>query len=473
MDIARLLRLLRGGWVVLALGVAAGLGAGYGMTSLAAPQYTATAELYVTVGGGNTAIDLLQGGSAAEQKVQSYVSVATSTRVLQPVIDELHLKTTPADLASRVTASTPVQTVLIDIRVEDLDPVLSAQIANAISKQLAAVVTQQLEPSSGAASTPVGLSVVTPATTPTAPTSPRPLLNIGAGGMVGLMLGVGVLALRSAIDTKLRDRDDVASAAKSPILGEMAFDRSAVTKPLVIQTDPRSPRAEAFRRLRTNLQFLDIGSESRSFVVTSALPREGKSTTATNLAITLAESGARVALVDADLRRPRVATLMGIEGGAGLTDVLAGRAELVDVLQPWGLGSLSVLPAGQIPPNPTELLGSPSMALVLRELSESFEFVILDAPPLLPVTDAAILANATNGALLVTAMNRTTHRQLSSAVATLDAAGAPRLGLILTMTKAKKLDAYAYAYSPETLEMSAVAAPAEKRVPRRAKADGR
>ena len=143
--------------------------------------------------------------------------------------------------------------------------------------------------------------------------------------------------------------------------------------PLIVQADPRSPRSESFRTLRTNLQFLDIEGKARTFVVTSSIQSEGKSTTVANLAITLENAGYRVIVIDADLRRPKLATYMGLEGAVGLTDVLIGRAKVGDVMHPWGQRTLYVLPAGKIPPNPSELLGSTQMATLLEVLERDFD----------------------------------------------------------------------------------------------------
>ena len=215
-----------------------------------------------------------------------------------------------------------------------------------------------------------------------------------------------------------------------------------------MHADPRNPRAESFRTLRTNLQFLAVNDESqkrgRSFVVSSAGPSEGKSTTTANLAIALAESGARVVLIDGDLRLPKVADYMGIEGGAGLTDVLIGRAEPTEVVQRWGRGQLYVIPAGKVPPNPSELLGSKAMGRLMDELHNHFDFILVDAPPLLLVTDAAVISKRTNGTILVAASGSTRKQALEMAVRTLDTAGGIMRGVIVTMLPTKGPDSYGY-----------------------------
>jgi capsular exopolysaccharide synthesis family protein len=196
--------------------------------------------------------------------------------------------------------------------------------------------------------------------------------------------------------------------------------------------------------LRTNLQFLNVEGGPRTFVITSPLEGEGKTTTTANLAIALAQSNARVLVVDADLRRPRLAEVLGLEGAVGLTDVLIGRAKLEDALQPWGSSNFLVLPAGTVPPNPSELLGSRAMADLIEALEPRFDVVLLDAPPLLPVTDGAILAHRSRGALLVVAAGRSRRGEVEAAVSTLSNVGARLAGVILTMLPTRGADAYGY-----------------------------
>lgn len=176
--------------------------------------------------------------------------------------------------------------------------------------------------------------------------------------------------------------------------------------------------------------------------MTSSVPGEGKSTVAANLALTLAEAGSRVALVDADLRRPSVADYLGLEGAAGLTTVLIGQATLDDVVQPWG--ALAVLTSGQIPPNPSEMVGSRAMTWVLDELAERYDVVVIDTPPLLPVTDAAILARLTDGALVVAGANGLHRHQLTEALGSLERVGARVLGLVVNRVPDMLPEAYSY-----------------------------
>jgi succinoglycan biosynthesis transport protein ExoP len=244
------------------------------------------------------------------------------------------------------------------------------------------------------------------------------------------------------LDTRVQGRHDIESLTQAPILGGTTFDQDWASHPLIVRTDPRHPEAEAFRGLRTNLRFVNVDNGGRAFVVTSSVPGEGKSSTTANLALALAETGARVVLVDADLRLPRIAKNMGLEGGAGLTDVLIGRFPVQDVLQRWSDTSLYVLPAGQVPPNPSELLGSAAMADLIRTLNEGADYVLLDSPPLLPVTDAAILSNLSAGAILVAATGKVKKAEFSAAVRNLENANSRVVGVVMTMLPRKGPDAF-------------------------------
>ena len=211
-----------------------------------------------------------------------------------------------------------------------------------------------------------------------------------------------------------------------------------------------TPWAEAFRVLRTNMQYVEVDQDQRVFVVSSSLPGEGKSTTAVNLAITLALAKQRVALVECDLRRPLIAKRLGLDDGVGTTSVLIGKVALRDALQPYGDTGLDVLACGPIPPNPSELLQSHAMEKLLGELREQYDIVILDAPPLLPVTDAALLAAQADGALLVVRHGKTTRDQLRHAVERIEAVDAKPIGVVINLAPARRTGrsyGYGYGYS--------------------------
>jgi succinoglycan biosynthesis transport protein ExoP len=445
-DLHDLVRLLRRRWRAITAMAVGGLALAGIVTASTTAVYQASTQLFVSLRGtASNASNAYQDNLFSQQRVKSYVKIANSPAVTQPVIRQLGLQLTARQLAGRIAASAPTDTVLIDINVRDRLPSQARDLANAVATQFAQVVGSLESPGRGLPS-PVTVTVVRPAELPIAPVAPRPMLNTAVGVVLGLALGVGLAMLREVLDTTVKTTEDLQELTGSSALGVIAFDPNAQREPLVSQADPHSMRLEAFRTLRTNLRFVDVDRPPQVVVLTSSVANEGKSTTACNLAITLASAGTRVILVEGDLRRPRVADYMGLEGAVGLTDVLIGRAGLDHVLQPWGDSPLSVLTSGALPPNPSEMLGSTQMAELLAALRARADMVLIDSPPLLPVTDAAVLARECDGALIVIRQGRTTREQLSRAVEALRSVDARVLGTVLNMARAGGAGGYGYGY---------------------------
>lgn len=443
MEIRDYLRLMRRNWIIIVALTLVGLMAGGAAALLAKPSYTSTTQLFVAIQSSGSVSELQQGNTFSQARVQSYVKTVTTPAVLDPVIKDLDLNKTAADLAQQVKATTDLDTVLINITVSDVSPVQSAAIASGVATSLIRTVDTLEAPRTGGQS-PVRLSVVTPATAPTSPASPNTKLNLALGLAIGLLVGMGLAVLRNVLDTRIRGEVDIRRVTERPILGGISFDPEAAKNPLVSMSDVLGPRSEAFRQLRTNLQFAHIGNESKTVLVTSSIPGEGKSTTAANLAIALAQAGQSVALIDADLRRPMVGEYFGLDRTIGLTTVLIGNAELSDVFQRWGEDNLFVMTSGQIPPNPSELLGSQQMGTLLSRLDDMFDAVVIDAPPLLPVTDSAVLAQQVGGVLVVVGMQSVNHAELERSLGALDMVQSNLFGLVMNRVPKKGPDAYTY-----------------------------
>lgn len=449
MALSDYLRILRRNWMPIVALAMAGLIASGIFSLLVKPTYTSTTQLFVAIQSSGSVTELQQGNTFSQARVQSYIKTVTTPVVLQPVIDSLGLPATPQELAGKVKSSGDVNTVFINISVSDTSPVQAAAIAQAVADSLIRTVGTLERPTAGGTS-PVNLSVVTPATAPVAPSAPDTELNLALGLLIGLVVGIATAVLRSTLDTRVRGEADVRQVTDAPLLGGIAFDPAASKKPLLTQSGQQSPRAESFRQLRTNLQFAQVSNTSKSVLVTSSLPGEGKSTTATNLAVSLAQSGLTVALVDADLRRPMVSDYLGLDRNVGLTTVLLGHAELEDILQPWGEDRLYILTSGQIPPNPSELLGSEQMRKLIGELEGTFDAVVIDAPPLLPVTDSAVLAQHVGGVMLIVGSQKVSRNDLAKSMASLDLVGARVLGVVLNRIPLKGPDSYSYTYYSST-----------------------
>lgn len=446
MDLHDYIRAIRRSWILVVAVTLTGIILGGLAATLTRPTYTAETELFVAIQNSGSVQELQQGNSFSQARVQSYVETVESPIVLQPAIDALGLPTTAKELASRVQATSDLNTVLISISVNDASPVQAAALAEAIADSLVRVVDELEKPRTGGVS-PVSLSVITPATAPLAPSAPNSRLNLVLGLMVGLGLGFGAAILRSKMDNRIRSEEDLRLVTDASLLGGIVFDQEATSRPLLTQAAPQSPRAESFRQLRTNLQFANISAHSKTVLVTSSLPGEGKSTTATNLAISLAESGKSVCLVDAYLRRPMIDDYLGLDRNAGLTTALLGIADVDDLLQPWGEDSLYVLTSGQIPPNPSELLGAHEMRELILRLENSFDAVIIDTPPILPVTDAAVLAQQSGGVVVVVGAESTRRQELERSLASLNLVEANVLGVVLNRLPMKGGDAYSYSYA--------------------------
>lgn len=439
------MRILRRNWILITSLALVGLFFGGVASVISKPIFTAETQLFVAIQSSGSVQELQQGNNFSQARVQSYVKTISSPIVLQPAIDSLGLGVSAEELSTRVKADTDVNTVLINIAVTDNSPVQAAATAQAVAGSLIKAVDTLEKPKNGGTS-PVSLSIIKPATAPTSPSSPNTRLNLVLGLVSGLGLGVCAALLRTNLDNRIRGESDLRRVTALPLLGAISFDQEATKKPLLTETGQQSPRAESFRQLRTNLQFTNVSGRAKTIVVTSSVPGEGKSTTATNLAIALAQAGQTVCLVDADLRRPMVNEYLGIDRSVGLTTALVGRADVNDLLQPWGEDNLYVLASGQIPPNPSELLGSEEMQGLIGGLEHAFDVVVIDAPPLLPVTDAAVLSQFVGGIVIVASAQRVTHHEIEKSLHALEMVGANVLGVVLNRLPAKGPDAYAYGY---------------------------
>ena len=445
MELRDYLRVIAKHWLGITLITALVTSAVAVWTFLQPRVYTANAQTFVAIASSNESVDLGGGASYTQSRLASYVQLIRSPDVLVPVIEELDLDMSATGLAGSVSASNPTDTVLINISVRNLDPVLAASIANATASQMGSVI-QALETSSAGDIVPVKVTLTNPAEPPGSPSSPRTRTNIPLGVLIGLALGVGYAFLRESLDTTVKSPDELTQFTGATPLGLIAFDPDAETKPLVA-LESRASRSEAFRTIRTNLQYVDVDHPPRAVAITSAIPNEGKTTTSINLAITMAQAGKQVVLVETDLRRPRASGYLGIESQVGLTDVLAGQVKLEDAMLPWNRDLLTVVPSGRTPPNPSELLASQQFAEVIEQLKADFDQVIIDTTPLLAVTDGAIVSKVADGAVVVIRFGKTTREQLAASIDALEQVDARLLGTVMNfIPTGRRSYGYKYGY---------------------------
>ncbi len=415
------------------------------VTLLTTPLYQASTRLYVSATGGASVAEAYQGNRLSQERVLSYTQLLTGETLAQRTIDKLGLDMSAETLQEHVKASAKADTVLIDLGVVDKSAVQARDIANALSDEFVVMVRELETPEDG--SRPDARVVVEQrASVPTSPVTPKPIRNIAIGLAIGLLVGIGLALLRDLLDNTVKARQTLEDIAGVGVVGSIPFNKERRKEPAISFGSDNSAIAEAFRKLRTNLQFLSVDSPPRVIVVTSSMPNEGKTTTAINIALALAEAEHNVVLVDGDMRRPQLDKYLDLVGSVGLSTVLSGAASLSDVLQKTRFPGLTVLTSGTTPPNPSELLGSMAAKTMLTELRSEFDYVIVDSSPLLAVTDAAILSANSDGVLIMARLGHTKRDQLAHAVGNLHDVGATPLGAVFTMTPERGPAAYSYNY---------------------------
>jgi capsular exopolysaccharide synthesis family protein len=428
----------RNWWVFL---VSLGLALAVAMViNVRTPPVYASAVTFFFTNPSTLSADLYPASMFSQGRLNSYAAVLTSDRITVPLASTPGLGLTPREIGERISSEAVPNTVMLRVTVQDRSPARAQLLATALVPQVEAVISE-LESTNAKGQPVVRVEVVAGPRLEDDPVAPRPLNNLAMAAMVGLIAGAALTVAREVTDSAVRSVDALQALVSAPVLARVPVDAEAPTGVGPFISDTNSPRAEALRQLRANLQYVDSDRAAQVIAVTSAVPGEGRSATACSLALLFAESGRRVLVVDAELRRPRLAAFLGRENAAGLSTILAGGASVDQALQPWGAG-LWLLSAGHSPPNPSELLSSPRMAEVVEELRGRFDIVIVDCPPLLAVTDAAVIAARSDGALLVVRSRKTKNAQVTAAARALHAVDARILGCVLNMVPAKSGDVF-------------------------------
>ena len=439
------IKLIRNRWVTVVVTALITILGAMAYTLLQTPQYQASTRLFVSTTSGSSTSDLYNGNRLSQERVLSYTQLVMGETLAQRTIDRLQLNMTAAGLKAKVTAKSKPDTVLIDVAVLDPSPVQARDIANALSDEFV-VMARELETPVPGARPEARVVVEQRATGPQSPVVPKKKRNLAFSVLLGSLLGIGLAGLRDQLDNTVKSQETLEEITGTGVVGYIPFDKKFENEPAISFETDNSSAAEAFRKLRTNLQFLTVDNPPRVIVVTSASPSEGKSTAAINIALALAEAEQNVVLVDGDLRRPRIAKYLEVLGSVGVSNVLSGAAPLTEVLQTTKFPQLTVLAAGPTPPNPSELLGSRTAEKMFGELRTQFDYVIIDSAPLLAVTDGAVLAAHADGALVVVRAGKTKRDQLRHAVGMLNDVGATSLGGVLTMMPTRGSGVYSYNY---------------------------
>ena len=491
-------------WVGLA--AALGLAASLAFSLTAHKQYSATAQLLVQPSIDATGVGVTTPQPVTQTDVETELQLVTSAPVQQAV--HARLNSSPAVSASEVgqtnvmaitaTSDAPSQAALIanayatafvqyqqsvaERNLATAEAQLRSQI-NSLTQQLKpfghnttsaessallnqqAVLKEQLAQMQVSGAVDTGAVVlVTAAQAPTSPNSPKPVQDALLGLAAGLAVGLGAAFLRDSLDDKLATKEAAEHVGGAPVLAMTPMVPSwRREQPLVVVTaEPTSPAAESYRSLRTSLQFVRQEGKIRSILVTSPAAAEGKTATLANLGVVFAQAGERVVLVSCDLRRPRIGEFFGLDEGVGLTSILLGEQTLEQVVLPVpDFERLSLLPAGPVPPNPAELLNGAHARDIFADLRKRFDLVLIDSPPVLPVTDAAILSRYADATLMLAAAGQTRRGDLHRAVEKLEQVGATILGIVLNKVSRQTgrdygYYGYSYGYKPYQAAVSPV-----------------
>ena len=444
--------LRRNAWI-LVLFIVLGVAGAWGVSMLMPTKYTSTASVFVSVDSDGSISDAYQSTQFAEQRMQSYAQLVSGDVLAEQVIQDLNLDMTPRDLTKELEATVVQDTVVMEISATDTDAAQAQKIASDAVKVLSSQA-EKLEARNGngangnsrsstssnqQSATAPRISLINSPEKATQPSSPKMAMNLILGGVLGFLVACMLIAVRFFLDRSVRSSEELERRTGLPKLGSVPVIPEAQRTRVLDFNDDRVRPAEAFRELRVNLRFVNVDNPPRVISVTSARIGDGKSMTSLNLAGALAADGDTVCLVDADMRRSKMTTYFGgaIHGSVGLSTALAGDADVADVLQETEITGLDVLAAGVTPPNPGELLGSHAFRHILDELRERYDWVIVDTPPILPVTDGALVATTVDAVIVAVRYGKRNYDDVTRTLASLRAVHAPIIGTVLTVVPQK------------------------------------
>jgi non-specific protein-tyrosine kinase len=398
------------------------------VSSATVPQYRASADLFISTPVSAVDIGLLATGSTfSQERVKSYTQIISAPSTLQPVIERLELNTTPQALAGRITASAPSETVVIRVMVIDENPQRAAAIANEVGGQFA-LTAESLELPLMDLTSPVKVTVVRPAVPDYSPISPKIMTNRLLGATSCLAIAFLFFLIRYSLDSTVKN---VADLGGLKLLAAIGFDPNADRQPLINEIGPYDARNEAYRGFRTNFASATGEKYPLSVAVVSGVAEEGKTSASINIAISFANQGIKTLIVEGDLRRPRFEQYLNLQNSKlkrkdnslGLTQLLQSEsfAQLKRGLAKsvyTAFENVDVIFAGEIATNPTELLASPRLDELIAQVKSSYQIIIIDCPPVLPIADAAVICKAVDGSVVIVHGGKT---RIKAFLATVDA----------------------------------------------------
>lgn len=432
MDLAGYLAMLWRRLIAVLLCVFAGAAGGLALAFSGSEVYQTTARTLVELPAATQLQEALAGAQLSEHLLQTYAQVAMSGPVATRAADIAGLSV--GEVRSSLSAKVQAQTFLIDVTATNHDPQRAQRIANAGAQALAAEVAS-LEKSH---TDPVTVQLLDPAGTPQTPIRPRKKLDVVLGVILGLVAGLAVASVLEALDKTISGPGQAARALRARLLGTVPLFSGR--RLVVVSRDGPSSAVEAFRALRTAVEFSGTGPAPRHILVTSPSAGDGKSTVAANLAAAMALGGSSVALVDADLRDGVIGRAFGLAGEAGLSSVVSGQVAVDAALHRCD-DNLWVMPAGEHVANPAELFGPAGMTDLLNSLDD-FDVVIFDVPAVLAVTDAVVLAAHVDGVVLVARHGKTERSAAAEARRRLEAVGARVIGCVLNAVPRSRMNQF-------------------------------
>lgn len=447
MTISDVLRAIKKHWIVEIVLFCVVVGVVAGKTFTATPVYTTNTEIlaqynHASSTGDSTATNQQQYANGSSP-VSLYPDLVKSDEILQSVIDNLGLHTTPTGLRSSVSAAVNDTSSIVYVYATDSDPKQTVRIVKEVVKQL-----KKKASSMAGTGFNVSFATIQAPVEPTVASSPNVKANLAIGVVAGLIIAMLGAVLREMFDKGINDASDVQSIVRDPVLASVPKAHTVSNGVPAVITKPRGRAAEEVRRLTTNISFVtpkDL-NQPNVIIVTSANPREGKTTVSVNMAAAFAEKGKSVLLIDADVRHPSVAPALGMNSGVGLVSLLAGEVSAKEAIQPYWKSYLQVLPAEEQKSPSGIILGSDAMRQLIDQAAERYDYVIVDTAPMTVANDAAVFAEKGGVLLLVVGQGVAQKKSLREVVKEFRISKTAIRGVVLNMVSVNNAGRSSYYY---------------------------